>query len=160
MKPRLQRRDWLHLQRFAPCESSTTCSEVVSGPGLLRNDPPDRFGPLKADRSLPGVANRCICSHSRRFARGLMNNPGAGAAAGARHCQRTSGAGHQRETDGKRPEFPTGSRRPQRRETDSTGERVSERMGEDTMWPCPVSDPESAPSCSSRSRTHGLGTVG
>jgi len=32
MKPRLQRRDWLHLQRFAPCESSTTCREVASGP--------------------------------------------------------------------------------------------------------------------------------
>jgi len=25
MSFRLQRRDWLHLQRFAPCEVSTTC---------------------------------------------------------------------------------------------------------------------------------------
>jgi len=31
MSPRLQRRDWPHLQRFAPCEASTTYREVVSG---------------------------------------------------------------------------------------------------------------------------------
>ncbi len=55
MSPRLQRRDWLHLQRFSPCEVSTTCQ---------------RSSPLLS------VANRCICSHSRRFARGLMNRSG------------------------------------------------------------------------------------
>jgi hypothetical protein len=60
MSPRLQRRDWLQMQRFARCESSTTCREVASELSL---------------------AHRCICSHSRRFARGLMNRVGLADAA-------------------------------------------------------------------------------
>jgi hypothetical protein len=56
MSPRLQRRVWLHLQRFAPCEVSST---------YQRSTP------------LLSVANHCTCSHSRRFAQGLMNDPGS-----------------------------------------------------------------------------------
>ena len=31
MNPRLQRRDWLHLQRFAPCEAEGGLQRAVSG---------------------------------------------------------------------------------------------------------------------------------
>jgi hypothetical protein len=55
MSPRLQRRDWLHLQRFAPCE--------------VKGDLPEVSSAALGHESLH-------LHHSRRFARGLMNSPG------------------------------------------------------------------------------------